>query len=84
MKIVPLSEVKANLSRYGALCRHEPVVVTVNGTPSFQLMPISEDEDLIDELIGTLPEFRRQLESRRREKPLSWEEARGELGLSGS
>ena len=26
MKIVPLSEVKANLSRYGALCRHEPIV----------------------------------------------------------
>ena len=30
MKVVPLSEAKSNLSRYGNLCHDEPVVVTVN------------------------------------------------------
>ncbi|MBV8775232.1 MAG: type II toxin-antitoxin system Phd/YefM family antitoxin [Deltaproteobacteria bacterium] len=40
MKVVPLSEAKAKLSRYGQLCHDEPVVVTVNGRPSFQLVPL--------------------------------------------
>jgi prevent-host-death family protein len=39
MKIVSLSEAKAKLSRYGHICRDEPVVVTVNGRPAFQLVP---------------------------------------------
>jgi prevent-host-death family protein len=39
MKVVPLSEAKANLSRYGRLCHDEPVIVTVNGAPAFQLAP---------------------------------------------
>lgn len=37
MKVIPLSEAKANLSRYGRLCQEEPIVVTVNGVPTFQL-----------------------------------------------
>jgi prevent-host-death family protein len=37
MKVIPLSEAKANLSRYGRRCREEPVIVTVNGVPAFQL-----------------------------------------------
>ena len=51
MKVVPLSEAKAKLSRYAMLCHDEPVVVTVNGKPSFQLVPFEESDDLIDRLI---------------------------------
>jgi prevent-host-death family protein len=58
MKVVPLSEAKAKLSRYGQLCHDEPVVVTVNGRPSFQLVPLDEDDDLIDRLIEDHPGFR--------------------------
>ncbi len=47
MKVVPLSEAKAKLSRYGKLCRDEPVAVTVIGKPSFQLVPLDEKDDLI-------------------------------------
>ena len=48
MKVIPLSEAKTNLSRYGRLCHTEPVVVTVNGKPLFQLAPLEEDDDLMD------------------------------------
>ena len=51
MKVVPLSEAKAKLSRYGQLCHNEPIVVTVNGRPSFQLVPLDEDDDLMERLI---------------------------------
>ena len=51
MKVIPLSEAKANLSLYGRTCHDEPVIVTVNGVPSFQLVPLSEDDDLIDSLL---------------------------------
>lgn len=59
MKVVPLSEAKAKLSRYGQLCHDEPIVVTVNGRPSFQLVPLDEDDDLIDRLIEDHPGFRK-------------------------
>ena len=48
MKIISLSDAKTNLSRYGHLCHAEPVIVTVNGRPSFQLLPLKDDDDLID------------------------------------
>ncbi|HVA82334.1 MAG TPA: type II toxin-antitoxin system Phd/YefM family antitoxin [Candidatus Binataceae bacterium] len=67
MKVVPLSEVKSKLSRYGQLCHDEPVVVTVNGRPSFQLAPLEEDDDLIDRLIEHHPGFAKLLEQRMRE-----------------
>ncbi len=60
MKIIPLSEAKAHLRQYGKLCQQEPVIVTVNGLPAFQLTPISEDQDdLIDQLLDHSPEFLR-------------------------
>ncbi len=37
MKIIPLSEARTHLSRYARLCQTEPVIVTINGLPSFQL-----------------------------------------------
>lgn len=57
MKVVPLTEAKAKLSRYGRLCHDEPVVLTVNGRPSFQLVPLERSDDLIDRLIEDHPAF---------------------------
>jgi prevent-host-death family protein len=71
MKVIPLSEAKANLSRYGRLCHDEPVVVTVNGVPVFQLAPLEEDDDLIDRLLEYNPKFRRMLEARLKERSVS-------------
>jgi antitoxin (DNA-binding transcriptional repressor) of toxin-antitoxin stability system len=75
MKVVPLSEAKAKLSRYGQLCHHEPVVVTVNGRPSFQLVPLEEEDDLIDRLIQDHPEFGKLLQRRLSERTVSVESA---------
>jgi antitoxin (DNA-binding transcriptional repressor) of toxin-antitoxin stability system len=75
MKVIPLSEAKAHLSRYGHLCHDEPVVVTVNGVPSFQLVPFEEDDDLIDRLLEHHPKFRRLLQKRLKERSVSVEEA---------
>jgi antitoxin (DNA-binding transcriptional repressor) of toxin-antitoxin stability system len=71
MKVIPLSDAKANPSRYGPLCREEPVVVTVNGRPSFQLVPLAEEDDVIDRLLEHHPAFRRLLEARLRERSVS-------------
>src|SRR5690242_20990502 len=75
MKVVPLSEAKAKLSRYGQLCYDEPVVVTVNGRPSFQLVPVEEEDDLIDRLIQDHPEFAKLLQRRLSERIVSVEAA---------
>jgi hypothetical protein len=45
--------------------------VTVNGVPSFQLVPLEEGDDLIDRLLEHNPKFRQTLESRLRELSLS-------------
>ncbi len=79
MKIISLSDAKANLSRYGHLCQAEPVIVTVNGRPSFQLLPLKEDDDLIDRLIEKHPGFRQMLQRRLGEKTVSLDEARRRL-----
>jgi prevent-host-death family protein len=79
MKVVPLSEAKAQLSRYGQLCHDEPVVVTVNGRPSFQLVPLGEDDDLIDRLIEDHPGFSGLLERRLQERTVSVDAARQRL-----
>ncbi len=71
MKVVPLSEAKSKLSRYGNLCHDEPVVVTVNGRPSFQLAPLEEDDDLIEQLIDQHQGFRDLLEKRLRGRTVS-------------
>lgn len=79
MKVISLSEAKANLSRYGRLCHDEPVIVTVNGTPVFQLSPLTEDDDLIDRLLEHNPRFRATLEKRLSERSVSSKEARKRL-----
>ena len=75
MKVIPLTEAKANLSRYGQLCQKEPVVVTVNGVPAFELVPLDDDDDLIDQLIQHNPRFRKLLAARLKEKSISAKEA---------
>lgn len=75
MKVIPLSEAKANLRRYGHLCHDEPVVVTVNGVPSFQLVPLEESEAIVDQLIEHDPKFRAFLQKRLEEGELTIKEA---------
>jgi prevent-host-death family protein len=75
MKVIPLSEAKARLSHYARLCREEPVVVTVNGVPAFQLIPLEEDDDLIDRLLEHNPKFRALLEARLRERAVPAKQA---------
>ena len=75
MKIIPLSEAKVHLSRYGKLCQKEPVIITVNGRPAFQLVPLDEEDDLIDELLQHNPQFRTLLKQRLGEKKVSAAEA---------
>jgi len=79
MKVIPLSEAKTNLSRYGRLCHDEPVIVTVNGEPAFQLVPLDEDDDLIDQLLKHNPAFRRTLRARLKERSISTAAARKRL-----
>lgn len=79
MKVIPLSEAKSNLSRYGKLCHDEPVIVTVNGVPKFQLAPLNAEDDLIDRLIERNPKFRRTLAARLKERSISTAEARKRL-----
>ena len=75
MKVISLSEAKANLSKYANLCRDEPIIVTVNGKPAFELVPLDEDDDLIDQLIEHHPTFEKMLRKRLKEKTLSTKEA---------
>jgi antitoxin (DNA-binding transcriptional repressor) of toxin-antitoxin stability system len=46
-------------------------VITVNGKPSFQLVPLEQEDDLIDRLLADHPGFRHLLEARLREPTLS-------------
>ena len=79
MKVIPLSEAKTSLSHYGRLCHEEPVIVTVNGVPSFQLAPLEEKDDLIDRLLEYNPKFRQILERRLKDKSVSTRLARKRL-----
>jgi len=75
MKVIPLSEAKAKLSRYAHLCHEEPVVVTVNGKPAFQMVPLEDDDDLIDRLIKHHPRFRKMLKDRLKQQSISAKDA---------
>ena len=75
MKVIPLSEAKANLRRYGKLCKDEPVIVTVNGVPAFQLAPLEQDDDMINRLLTENPKFGQLLEQRSSKRTISTAEA---------
>jgi prevent-host-death family protein len=84
MKVIPLSEAKAKLSQYGQLCHDEPVVITVNGKPFFQLVPLNENDDLIDRLLEQHPGFRHLLEQRLGERSLSSATAERQFAATGT
>ena len=71
MKVIPLSEAKARLSYYGRLCHREPVIVTVKGVPVFQMVPLDEDDDLIDQLLEHNPKFGEYLQGCLRSRTIS-------------
>lgn len=85
MKVIDLNEAKTNLEQYARECQVSPVVVTVEGTPVFEMLPVrTEDADFLDRLIEENDAFRELLEQRRRESDLghvcSLEEIRRRLG----
>jgi antitoxin (DNA-binding transcriptional repressor) of toxin-antitoxin stability system len=52
MKVIDLQEAKANLERYAIECQTSHVVVTQEGQPIFELLPIRPDESrLLEDLI---------------------------------
>ncbi len=85
MKVIDLNEAKTNLEQYARECQIAPVVVTVEGKPVFEMLPVRrEDADFVDRLIEENDAFRELLEHRRRESDLgrvsSLEEVRRRLG----
>jgi prevent-host-death family protein len=76
MNVIPLSEAKANLSRYGRMCLEEPVIITVRGVPCFQLVPLEEDDDMVNRLLAENPRFVRTFKKRSRERTVSANAAR--------
>ncbi len=84
MKVIPLSEAKAKLSQYGQLYHKEPVVITVNGKPFFQLVPLNDNDDLIDRLLEQHPGFRHLLEQRLGERSLSSAAAERQFAATGT
>jgi hypothetical protein len=75
MKVITPNEANAGLSRDGRLWHEEPVIATVNGVPSIQLVPLELGDDLINRLLEHNPKVRPTLESRGREPSLSPEDA---------
>ena len=68
MKVIDLREAKSRLEDYALECQSSPVVVTINGKPTFEMLPIrSEDPEFVDRLLDGNDEFRQLMEDRRRE-----------------
>jgi hypothetical protein len=68
MKVIDVGEAKTRLEDYSRECHASPVVVTIDGKPSFEMLPIrSDDPDFIDRLLTTNPEFRELMQNRRKE-----------------
>jgi antitoxin (DNA-binding transcriptional repressor) of toxin-antitoxin stability system len=68
MTVIDLEEARTHLERYAQDCQSSPVIVTVEGKPAFELIPIrSEDPEFLERLALANPAFRRLLEERRRE-----------------
>jgi hypothetical protein len=68
MKVIDVGEAKTHLEDYARECQSSPVVVTIDGKPSFEMLPIrSDDPDFIDRLLTTNREFRELMVARRKE-----------------
>jgi hypothetical protein len=67
-EVIGLNEAKTNLEQYALDCHSSPVIVTVEGGPSFEMIPIrTDDPEFIDRLLDENEAFRRLAEDRRRE-----------------
>jgi antitoxin (DNA-binding transcriptional repressor) of toxin-antitoxin stability system len=68
MKIIDVEEAKAHLEDYARECQSSPVVVTLKGTPIFEMLPIRpDDSEFIDSLLEKNEAFRRLMEQRKAE-----------------
>lgn len=68
MKVIDVEEAKSRLEDYAHECQSSPVVVTIDGKPSFELLPIrSDDPNFIDRLLIMNAVFRQLMEDRRKE-----------------
>jgi antitoxin (DNA-binding transcriptional repressor) of toxin-antitoxin stability system len=66
MTVIDLKEAKANLERYAVECQTSPVVVTQEGQPIFELLPIRPDDSgFLEDLIEQNPSFRHLVEQAR-------------------
>jgi antitoxin (DNA-binding transcriptional repressor) of toxin-antitoxin stability system len=66
MTVIDLKEAKANLERYAVECQTSPVVVTQEGQPIFELLPIRRDDSgFLEDLIEQNPSFRDLVERAR-------------------
>jgi hypothetical protein len=71
MKVIDVGEAKSRLEDYARECHTSPIVVTVDGKPSFEMLPIrSDDPEFIDRLLTTNAKFRRMMEDRQKEADL--------------
>ncbi len=62
MRIAPLADVKANLSKFVEQCQEGPVVITKNGRPAAMLVCITDEDDLERMLMSYSPRLRRFLD----------------------
>jgi hypothetical protein len=68
MRVIDLQEAKANLEQYAVECQTSPVVVTKEGQPIFELLPIRPDDaGFLENLMEHDPSFRDLVEERREE-----------------
>jgi antitoxin (DNA-binding transcriptional repressor) of toxin-antitoxin stability system len=68
MRVIDLQEAKANLEQYAVECQSSPVVVTKEGQPIFELLPIRPDDTRsLEDLMEHDPSFRNLIEERREE-----------------
>jgi hypothetical protein len=63
------------------MCRDEPIIVTVHGTPLFELKPIEDaGDDLINQLIEHNPDFRQFAKGSLNRLTMSFQEMAKGLG----
>ena len=66
MTVIDLKEAKANPERYAIECQTSPVVVTQEGQPIFELLPIRPDDSgFLEDLIERNRSFRDLVERAR-------------------
>jgi hypothetical protein len=87
MKVIDLEEAKAHLEQYARECQSSPIMVTVDGRPAFEMLPVREDDsEFVNRLLEKNEGFRHLMEERSKEaqngKVSSLEEVRARLNRS--